>query len=60
MLVGRHSGSHVVRHVMKNAGVVLDQEKTDRLLAMVRTESLRKKAALSPAELTRLYQHRLA
>ncbi len=60
MLVGRHSGSHVIRHVMKNAGVVLDQEKTDRLLAMVRTESLRKKAALSPAELTRLYQQRLA
>jgi homocitrate synthase NifV len=60
LLVGRHSGSRVIRHVMENAGVTLDREEADRLLAMVRAESLRKKAALSPAELTRLYQHRPA
>jgi len=60
MLVGRHSGSHVIRHVMETVGVALDSEKVDRLLSMARTESLRKKAALSPAELTRLYQQILA
>lgn len=57
LVVGRHTGSTVIRHLMKNHGVFLDAEKTERLLAVVRAESLRKKSAISSGELTRLYRH---
>lgn len=59
-VVGRHSGSTVIKHVMQNAGVTLDAEKTARLLAAVRAESLRKKALLSHSELIQLYQHAIS
>lgn len=57
LVVGRHSGSSIIKHVMKRAGVVLDAQKTDKLLSAVRAHSLKKKAALSPCELVQLYQH---
>jgi homocitrate synthase NifV len=60
LVVGRHSGSTVIRHLMQNAGIVLDTEKTERLLAVVRAESLRKKAPISPGELTQLYRHTIS
>lgn len=60
LVVGRHSGSTVIKHVMQNAGVTLDAEKTARLLAAVRAESLRKKALLSSGELVQLYQHAIS
>ncbi|WP_319521740.1 hypothetical protein [uncultured Desulfosarcina sp.] len=58
LVVGRHSGISVIRHLMEHAGVVLDAEDTQRLLSVVQDESLRKKTAFSPFELTRLY-HRI-
>jgi homocitrate synthase NifV len=56
LVVGRHSGTHVIRHLMEHAGVALDAEETQRLLSVVQNESLRKKTAFSPLELTRLYR----
>lgn len=56
LVAGRHSGTNVIRHLMEHAGVVLDAEETQRLLAVVQDESLRKKTAFSPLELTRLYR----
>jgi len=57
LVVGRHSGSTVIKHVMEKAGVTLDTEKAERLLAAVRTEAMRKRAFLSPCELVQLYHH---
>jgi homocitrate synthase NifV len=57
LVVGRHSGANVIKHVMKKAGVILDAPMADALLSAVRTHSLQKKAALSTGELVRLYQH---
>jgi homocitrate synthase NifV len=56
LVVGRHSGSAVLNHLMEEAGVTLDDQKTEQLLASVRTEALRTKAPLSPGELVRLYR----
>ncbi len=59
LVVGRHSGSQVIRHVLQTAGVTLDTEKTERLLTAVRTHSLQKKAGLSAGELVQLYRNAL-
>ena len=49
LVVGRHSGTNVIRHLMEHAGVALDAEQTQRLLSVVQAESLRKKnGVLSP------------
>jgi homocitrate synthase NifV len=56
LVVGRHSGTNVIQHLMEHAGVALDAEQTQRLLSVVQAESLRSKTAFSPLELTRLYQ----
>lgn len=55
LLVGLHSGSAALRHTMKEAGLVLDDQKTERLLTSVRAEALRKKTLISPGELVQLY-----
>lgn len=55
LVVGRYSGTSVIRHLMKQAGVVLNDDETRRLLSVVQDESLRKRTAFSPLELTRLY-----
>jgi homocitrate synthase NifV len=57
LVVGRHSGSQVIRHVLQTAGVTLDAAKTERLLAVVRIRSLQTKAGLSAGELVQLYRH---
>lgn len=41
---------------MEKAGLTLDAKKAEQLLALVRAESLRKKAVLSSGELVRLYR----
>ena len=56
LVVGRHSGSTVIKHVMEKAGVTLDAEKTLQLLAAAREEAMKKRALLSPGELIELYQ----
>jgi homocitrate synthase NifV len=56
LVVGRHSGSAVLNHLMEKAGVTMDEQKTEQLLASVRIEALRTRALLSPGELARLYR----
>ena len=46
----------MIKHVMKKAGLTMGAKKADQLLALVRAESLRKKAVLSSSELVRLYK----
>ncbi|BBO71070.1 homocitrate synthase [Desulfosarcina alkanivorans] len=55
LVVGRHSGSAVIRHIMEEAGLILNDEKTEQLLTFVRAEATRKRAFLSPGELVQLY-----
>ena len=57
LVVGRHSGSAVIRHIIEAAGLPLNDEKTEQLLTSVRVEALRKRAFLSPGELVQLYHH---
>jgi len=59
LVVGRHSGSAVIKHIMERAGVILDDERTAQLLVAVRTHSLKNRAVLSQDELVQLNQHTL-
>ena len=54
LVVGRHSGSRVLRHLMGQAGVRLNRAQTEQFLAIVRTESARRKSSLSADDLARL------
>jgi homocitrate synthase NifV len=56
LVVGRHSGSHVIQHVMGKTGVRLTKEESGRLLEAVRAESKRRKSDLSVADLARLHR----
>lgn len=55
LVVGRHSGTHMIRHLMEDAGVILNAEEAQRLLSVIRDESVRNKTSFTPLELTRLY-----
>lgn len=55
LVIGRHSGSTALEHVMARAGVPLSRDKSERLLTLVRQASLRNKRVLSTGELVRLY-----
>ena len=48
LVVGRHSGSAVLNHLMEKAGVTMDEQKTEQLLASVRIEALRTRAPPVP------------
>ncbi len=56
LVVGRHSGSTMIRYIMKKAGITLDDEKAERLLCAVRAEAARKREFLSTEELFCLYE----
>ncbi|SHK98506.1 homocitrate synthase NifV [Desulfatibacillum alkenivorans DSM 16219] len=55
LVIGRHSGSGMIRHVLAKAGVRLEEGKTESLMAAVRMEALKKRSVLSPGELVRIY-----
>ncbi len=57
LVVGRHSGSATLRHVMQTAGVDLDADDAQRLLTAVRAEALRRRTFLSPDDVMRLHRH---
>ncbi len=59
LVVGRHSGLKVLRHVLAQAGVTLRSEKAEGLLAAVRAKALKTKAVLSPGDLVQLYHQTL-
>jgi homocitrate synthase NifV len=55
LVAGRHSGTKALRHLLAQAGIDLPPQETDQLLGAVRTAALRKRAALTPVDLVRLY-----
>jgi len=59
LVIGRHSGSTVLKHVMEMAGVTLDDEKTAQLLSVMRIHSLKNRSVISNDELVHLYRHHL-
>ena len=57
LVVGRHSGAHILEHVLQRAGVTLDADNTQQLLTAVRAEALRRHTHLSLADVMQLYLH---
>ncbi len=55
LVVGRHSGSKVLQHVMAEAGLALSNAETKILLEAVRCEALRKGTVFSSADLVQLH-----
>jgi len=55
LVVGRHSGSRVLQHVMQKIGVKMDAEQAEQFLADVRCESLNLRSSLAISDLARLY-----
>ena len=55
LVVGKHSGASVLKHLMAQAGVALSSEKSRQLLNTVRDEAMKRQCALSAAQLVQLY-----
>jgi homocitrate synthase NifV len=56
LVVGKHSGRHLLSSVLEQHGIVLNQEETQSILDAVRQESVEKKRSLTPQELLHLVQ----
>lgn len=54
LVVGKHSGRHLLSSVLEQHGIVLNHEETQSLLDAVRQESVEKKRSLTPQELLHL------
>jgi homocitrate synthase NifV len=55
-VIGTHSGSAAIRHVLEQRGIRVGQGEADRLLPRVREASRRRKGAITPGELVALYR----
>jgi homocitrate synthase NifV len=55
VMIGKHSGSAAVRHVLAGEGIPIGPEDAQRLLAQVRTAAGIRKGPISPAALVRMY-----
>ncbi|MBD2504934.1 homocitrate synthase [Anabaena azotica] len=58
LVVGKHSGRHLLSSILEQHGIVLNQEETQSVLDAVRQESVEKKRSLTPQELLHLVQTR--
>jgi homocitrate synthase NifV len=56
VVIGKHSGSAALRHVLLAHGIQIGREDAVRLLPRVREASRRKKGAVTPDELVTLYR----
>jgi homocitrate synthase NifV len=56
LVVGKHSGRHLLSSILEQYGIVLNQEETKSVLDAVRQESVEKKRSLTPQELLHLVQ----
>lgn len=54
-VVGKHSGRAVIKHVLEQQGVAVDEELLPACLAAVRSEAVRTGGSLSPQQLGHLY-----
>jgi len=59
-VIGKHSGSAAIQHVLAACGIVVDRRQAGKLLGPVRIAADRKKSGLSPAELEHIYKQCLA
>jgi homocitrate synthase NifV len=57
LVVGRHTGATILKHILQKAGASLDDEKLAQLLAAVRIQAFKNKGTLSHREIVQLYQH---
>lgn len=56
LVIGKHSGSAAIQHVLAGNGIAIDRKEASRLLAPVRMTADRNKRGISADELTRIYQ----
>ena len=56
LVVGKHSGRHLVSQVLEKHGISLNSEETKSVLDAVRQESVQKKRSLSTQEVLDLVQ----
>ena len=55
LVIGKHSGSAAIQHVLATNGVNIDRAKAGKMLSNVRLAAGRKKSGLSTAELLTIY-----
>jgi homocitrate synthase NifV len=54
LVVGKHSGRHLLMNLLKEHGITLNREETQSILDAVRQESTHKKRSLTTQELLNL------
>ena len=54
-VIGYHSGSAAIGHVLETQGIFIDKAGAQKLIPMVREKAFRQKSPLTPAELKDLY-----
>jgi homocitrate synthase NifV len=54
-VIGYHSGSAAIGHVLKKQGIFIDKPGAQKLIPLVRKKALEQKSLLTPAELKELY-----
>lgn len=54
-VIGYHSGSAAIGHVLEKQGILIDKTMAEKLLFLVRKKARRQKSQLTPAELKDLY-----
>lgn len=54
-VIGKHSGSAAIQHILAANGINIDRERAGKILSNVRRAAGRKKSGLSPAELVNIY-----
>ena len=55
LVIGKHSGSTSIQHVLSTKGINIDREQAGKMLSNVRLAAGRKKCGLSAAELVTIY-----
>ena len=56
IVIGKHSGSAALRHVLSEQDVEFDEQHIDKLLEEVRYEAVKRKEILPPTEVLKLYR----
>ncbi len=55
LVIGKHSGSASIQHVLATRGIIVDREQAGKMLSNVRRAADRKKCGLSATELVNMY-----
>lgn len=59
-VIGKHSGTHIIQHCLRERGIEVDRDQARRLLKKVRDAATAKGTALSPAELVEIHCREVA